>query len=109
MGYYQIRIVKRDEEKTICRTRCDSYKFLVMPFRLINALATFCTLMTNIFRKWFDDFVVVYIDNILVYNNFMEEHVEHLRKVFQRLREKKLYAKFEKCEFGLTKVDFLGY
>jgi hypothetical protein len=53
--------------------------------------------------------VVVYIDNILVYNNSVEEHVEHLRKVFQRLKKNKLYAKFEKCEFGVTEVDFLGH
>ncbi len=65
--------------------------------------------MNNIFREWFDDFVVIYIDNILVYNNFMEEHVEHLQKVFQRLKENKLYAKFEKCKFGVIKVDFLGH
>jgi hypothetical protein len=81
---------------------------MVMPFGLTNAPTTFCTLMNDIFWEWFDDFVVVYIDNILVYNNFMEEHVEHLRKVFQRLKENELYAKFEKCKFGVTKVDFLG-
>jgi len=80
-----------------------------MPFGLTNAPATFCTLMNDIFRKWLDDFVVVYIDDILVYNNSMEEHVEHLRKMFQRLKENKLYAKFEKCEFRVSKVDFLGH
>ncbi len=106
--YYQIRIVEGDEEKTTCRTRFGSYEFMVMPFGLTNAPTTFCTLMNDIFWEWFDDFVVVYIDNILVYNNFMEEHVEHLRKVFQRLKENELYAKFEKCKFGVTKVDFLG-
>jgi hypothetical protein len=77
-GYYQIRITKGDEEKIACRTRYGSYEFLVMPFGLTNAPATFCTLMNDIFREWFDDFVVVYIDDILVYNNSMEEHVEHL-------------------------------
>ncbi len=80
-----------------------------MPFGLTNAPATFCTLMNDIFREWLDDFVVVYIDDILVYNNSMEEHAEHLRKVFQGLRENKLYAKFEKCEFGVSEVDFLGH
>ncbi len=80
-----------------------------MPFRLTNAPATFCTLMNDIFREWLDDFMVVYIGVILVYSNFMEEHAKHLRKVFQRLRENKLYTKFEKCEFGVTKMDFLGH
>jgi hypothetical protein len=101
--------VEGDEEKTVCRTRYGSYEFLVMPFGLTNALATFCTLMNDIFRKWLDDFVVVYIDDILIYNSSLEEHAEHLRKVFQRLRENKLYVKLEKCEFGVTEVDFLGH
>jgi len=65
--------------------------------------------MNDIFRKWLDDFVVVYIDDILVYSNSMEEHVEHLWKVFQRLKENKFYAKFEKCKFGVAKVDFLKH
>jgi len=77
-GYYQIRIAERNEKKIICRTRYGSYKFLVMPFGLTNAPTTFCTLMNNVFREWLDDFVVVYIDDILVYSNSMEEHVEHL-------------------------------
>jgi len=65
--------------------------------------------MNDIFREWFDDFVVVYIDDILIYSGSLEEHAEHLSKVFQRLRGKKLYAKFEKCEFGVMEVDFLGH
>jgi hypothetical protein len=109
LGYYQVRIVEGEKEKTVCPTKYGSYEFLVVLFGLTNALATFCTLMNDIFRKWFDDFVVVYVDNILVYNNSMEEHVEHFWKVFQRLRENKLYVKFKKCEFGVTKVDFLGH
>jgi hypothetical protein len=65
--------------------------------------------MNDIFREWLDDFVVVYIDDILIYSSSMEEHAEHLRKVFQTLRENKLYAKLEKCEFGVAEVDFLGH
>ncbi len=108
-GYYQIRVAKGHEEKTACRTRYGSYKFLVMPFGLTNAPVTFCTLMNDIFREWLDDFVVVHIDDILIYSGSLEEHVEHLRKVFQKLRENKLYAKFEKCKFEVTEVDFLGH
>ncbi len=108
-GYYQIQVAEGDEEKTACRTRYGSYEFLVMPFGLTNAFATFCTFRNDIFREWLDDFVVVYIDDILIYSGSLEEHVEHLRKVFQRLRENKLYAKFEKCKFGVTKMDFLGH
>jgi hypothetical protein len=76
--YYQIRIEEGDEEKTICCTRCGSYEFLVMPFGLTKSPATFCILMNDIFQEWFDDFVVIYIDDILVYSNSMEKHVEHL-------------------------------
>jgi hypothetical protein len=64
--------------------------------------------MNDIFREWLDDFVVIYIDDILIYSGSLEEHAEHLRKVFQRLRDNKLYAKLEKCEFGVMEVDFLG-
>ncbi len=78
-------------------------------FGFTNAPTTFCTSMNDIFQELFDDFVVVYIDDILVYGNFMEEHVEHLRKMFHRLKENKLYAKFDKCEFGVTKMDFHGH
>ncbi len=80
-----------------------------MPFGLTNAPATFCILMNDIFGEWLDDFVVVYIHDILIYSSSLEQHADHLRNVFQRLRENKLYAKLEKCEFGVTKVDFLGY
>jgi hypothetical protein len=107
--YYQIWIAEGDEKKTVCCTRYGSYEFLVMLFGLTNAPATFCTFMNDIFREWLDDFVVVYIDDILIYSGSLEEHAEDLRKVFQRLRENKLYAKLKKCKFGVTKVDFLGH
>jgi len=80
-----------------------------MRFGLTNAPVAFCTLMNDIFRKWFDDFMVVYIEDILVYNNSMEEHVEHFQKVFQRLKENKLYAKLEKCKIGVAEMDFLEH
>ncbi len=109
LGYYKIKIAERDEEKIAYCTKYGSYEFLVMPFGLTNAPTTFYTLMNDIFHEWRYDFVVIYIDDILVYSNFMEEHVEHFQKVFQRLRENKLYAKFEKCEFGVMKMDFFGH
>ncbi len=80
-----------------------------MFFGLTNELTTLCTFINNIFQEWLDDFVVIYIDDILVYNNFMEEYVEDLWKVFQRLKENKLYVKFEKYKFGMTEMDFLGH
>ena len=73
-GYYQIRIAPGDGEKTACRTRYGSFEFLVMPFRLCNAPATFTTLMKNIFHKYWDDFVIIYINDILVYSKTAEEH-----------------------------------
>jgi hypothetical protein len=79
--YYQIQIVEKDEKNTTCHTRCGSYEFLIMLFGFTNAPATFCTSMNDNFCKWLNDFVVIYIDDILVYNNSMEEHVEHFRKV----------------------------
>ncbi len=109
LGSYQIQIVERDKEKIACCTRYGSYEFLMMPFGLTNAPTTFCTFMNNIFWKWLDDFAIIYIDDILVYNNSMEKHVEHLRKVFQRLKENKLYAKFEKCKLGVTEVDYFRH
>jgi len=80
-----------------------------MPFGLTNAPVAFMDLMNRVFRPYLDKFVVLFIDNILVYSRTKEEHVEHLRIVLQTLREHKLYAKLSKCEFWLSKVTFLGY
>ena len=91
--YHQIRIAQGDEEKTACRTCYGSFEFLVMPLGLSNAPATFTTLINNIFHEYLDDFVIIYIDDILVYSKTVEEHAEHLEKVFQKLRWNKLYAK----------------
>ena len=89
--------------------RYGHYEFLVMPFRLTNASAAFMDLMNRVFHEYLDRFVIVFIDDILIFSKSMEEHEEHLRIVFQILMEKKLYAKFKKCEFWLNQVVFLGY
>ena len=96
LGYHQIWIAQGDKEKTACRTRYGSFEFLVMPFGLCNAPATFTTLINNVFHEYLDDFVIIYIDDILVYSKTVEEHAEHLEKVFQKLRSNKLYAKGDK-------------
>lgn len=108
-GYWQVRIAEGDEEKTTCVTRYGSYEFLVMPFGLTNAPATFCTLMNKIFHPYMDKFVVVYLDDIVVYSESLQDHVQHLRLVFQTLRENELYVKPEKCSFAQPEVMFLGH
>lgn len=108
-GYYEVRLAEMDEPKTTCDTRYRAYKWLVIPFGLTNAPATFCTLMNRIFHPYLDQFVVVYLDDIVIHSNTLEEHVEHLRKAFQVLRENELFIKQEKCEFSQHKVHFLGH
>ncbi|KAL0544452.1 hypothetical protein IC582_019567 [Cucumis melo] len=109
IGYYQVRIKQGDEAKTACVTRYGAYEFLVMPFGLTNAPATFCTLMNKLFQSFLDRFVVVYLDDIVVYSQTLEEHVQHLRQVFQVLRDNELYIKLEKCSFAKQEVEFLGH
>ena len=98
-GYWQVRIIEEVEPKTTCVTWYGSYEFLVMPFGLTNALATFCNLINNVFYKFEDRFVVVYLDDIVTYSESLEDHLEHLRKVLSRLMGHQLYVKKEKCEF----------
>ncbi|KAK5785550.1 hypothetical protein PVK06_040146 [Gossypium arboreum] len=108
-GYHQVRIAEGDEPKTACVTRYGFFEFLVMPFGLTNAPATFCTLMNKVLQPFLDRFVVVYLDDIVVYSKTLEEHVGHLGEVFQTLRENKLYVKKEKCSFAQREVPFLGH
>ena len=98
-----------DVPKTAFRTRYGHYEFLVMPFGLTNAPAAFMDLMNQVFQPYLDRFVLVFIDDILVYSGSSEEHSEHLRIVLQTLRERQLYAKLSKCQFWLDKVAFLGH
>ena len=99
-----------NEEKTACRTRYGSFEFLVMPFGLCNAPTMFMTLIKNIFHEYLDDFVIIHIDDILVYSKTILEYAEHLEKVFQKLwLNKLLYAKGDKCNWIKLKIKFLGH
>ncbi|KAG8492234.1 hypothetical protein CXB51_009908 [Gossypium anomalum] len=108
-GYYQLQVKDSDIPKTTFRTRYGHYEFLVMPFGLTNAPTIFMDLMNRIFRPYLDQFVVVFIDDILIYSHNESEHAEHLKIVLQTLRDKQLYAKFSKCKFWLREVSFLGH
>ncbi|KAA0032426.1 pol protein [Cucumis melo var. makuwa] len=108
-GYHQLRIKDCDVPKTAFRSRYGHYEFIVMSFGLTNAPAVFMDLMNRVFREFLDSFVIVFIDDILIYSKTEAEHEEHLRIVLQTLRDNKLYAKFSKCEFWLKQVSFLGH
>ncbi|KAG8472948.1 hypothetical protein CXB51_034814 [Gossypium anomalum] len=108
-GYHQLRVKEKDIHKTAFRTRYGHYEFLVMPSGLTNALATFMDLMNRVFQPYLDQFVVVFIDYILVYSEMEEKHDEHFHIVLQMLREKQHYAKFNKCKSWFNKVTFLGH
>nr|GFC42449.1 putative reverse transcriptase domain-containing protein [Tanacetum cinerariifolium] len=108
-GYHQLRVKEQDISKTVFRTCYGYYEFLVMPFGLTNAPAVFIDLMNRIFHEFLDKFVIMFIDDILVFSKSKKEHEDHLRAVLQTLRQKKLYAKFSKCEFWLSSVAFLGH
>ena len=108
-GYHQLRIREEDIPKTTFRSRYGHYEFLVMSFGLTNAPAAFMDLMNRVFKDYLDKFVIVFIDDILIYSRSEEEHERHLGLVLQRLREHRLYAKFKKFEFWLPQVAFLGH
>jgi hypothetical protein len=105
-GYHQVQVKEEDIPKTAFRTRYGHYEFLVMFFGLTNTPAVFMDTMNRVFHDYLDQFTVVFIDDILIYSKTSEEH---LRKVLERLRSEKLYAKLEKCEFWLDSVSFLGH
>jgi hypothetical protein len=108
-GYHQLRIRESDIPKPAFRTRYGLYKYTVMSFGLINAPAYFMYLMNKVFMEYLDKFVVVFIDDILIFSKMEEEQEKHLRLILLKLRSNQLYAKFSKCEFWLTKVTFLGH
>ncbi|GJV14179.1 putative reverse transcriptase domain-containing protein [Tanacetum coccineum] len=108
-GYHQLCIREEDIPITAFRTRYGHYEFQVMPFGLTNAPAVFMDLMNRVYKSYLDKFVIVFIDDILIYSKNKEEHGEHLKTILNLLRSKKLYAKFLKCDFWLDSVQFLGY
>ncbi|GKB34911.1 putative reverse transcriptase domain-containing protein, partial [Tanacetum coccineum] len=108
-GYHQRRVHEDDIPKTAFRTRYGHFEFTVMPFGQNNAPAVFMDLMNRVCRPYLDKFVIVFIDDILIYSKTQKEHVEHLRLVLGLLKKEKLYAKFSKCKFWLREVQFLRH
>ncbi|GJS23077.1 hypothetical protein Tco_0451709 [Tanacetum coccineum] len=108
-GYHQLRIREEDIPITAFRTRYGHYEFQVMPFGLTNAPAVFMDLMNRVCKPYLDKFVIVFIDDILIYSKNKEEHEEHLKIILELLKKEQLYAKFSKCDFWLESVQFLGH
>ncbi|GJW95188.1 putative nucleotidyltransferase, ribonuclease H [Tanacetum coccineum] len=108
-GYHQLRVHDDDISKTAFRTRYGNFEFTVMPFRLTNAPAVFMDLMNRVCKLYLDKFVMVFIDDILIYSKTKEDHENHLRLMLDLLRKEKLYVKFSKCEFWLQEVHFHGH
>lgn len=108
-GYYQVEIAEADQWKSAFRTRYGTYQFKVMPFGLSGAPSTFQRLMQSIFIKELDEFVVVYLDDVLVYSKTREEHLRHLELVLKRVQEHKLFLQLPKCEIVTQRVNYLGF
>nr|GEU55729.1 putative reverse transcriptase domain-containing protein [Tanacetum cinerariifolium] len=108
-GYHQLRVQEEDIPKTAFKSRYGHYQFQVMPFRLTNAPAIFMDLMNRVCKPYLDRFVIIFIDDILIYSKNVKEHEGHLKFILKLLKEEELYAKYSKCEFWLSKVQFLGY
>ncbi len=109
LGYYHICMEDIDVENMAMKTRYGSYKFLVMPFGLCNTPFIFTMLTNSIFHKKLNEFMIIYIDDILVYSKSIEKHVTHLEFVLQKFKENKLYTNQAKSEFTSPKMDFLGH
>nr|GEV07041.1 putative reverse transcriptase domain-containing protein [Tanacetum cinerariifolium] len=108
-GYHQLRVRDEDISKTAFRTRYGHYKFQVMPFGLTNAPTVNMDLMNRVCKPYLVKFVIIFIDEILIYSRNKEEHTNHLRTILELLRKEKLYAKFSKCDFWIRTVQFLGH
>ncbi|GKA44969.1 putative reverse transcriptase domain-containing protein, partial [Tanacetum coccineum] len=108
-GYHQLRFREEDISKTAFRTRYGHYEFQVMSFGLTNAPAVFMDLMNRVSKPYLDKFVILFIDDILIYSKSKQEYEEHLKLILELLKKEELYAKFSKCEFWIPKVQFLGH
>ncbi|GJT28524.1 putative reverse transcriptase domain-containing protein [Tanacetum coccineum] len=108
-GYSQLRVRDEDIPKNSFRTRYEHYEFQLMPFVLTNALAVFMDLVNRVCKPYMDKFLIVFIDDILIYSCNKEEHVNHLRIILELHKKEKLYAKFSKCDFWISIVQFLGH
>lgn len=108
-GYHQIRMAPDDEIKTAFKTHHGHYQFRVMPFCLTNVPATFQCLMNDILRPFLRQFVLVFLDDILIYSPSLEQHLHHLQLVFEQLRVHTLYLKASKCSFAQTQLEYLGH
>jgi hypothetical protein len=108
-GYHQVRIKEEDISKTAFRTRYGNYELTMVPFGLSNAPIVFMCLMNGVFREYLDKFVIIFLDDILIYSKLEEEHKHHLSMLLQVLREHPLYAKLSKCSFYQNKIHYLGH
>jgi hypothetical protein len=108
-GYHQLKIRESDIPKIAFHTRYGLYEYTFMSFRLTNAPAYFMCLMNKVFMEYLDKFIMVFIDDILIFSKMEEEHEVHLRLVLEKLRAHQLYANFSKCEFWITEVAVLGH
>ncbi|GJR92748.1 putative reverse transcriptase domain-containing protein [Tanacetum coccineum] len=108
-GYHQLRVRDEDIPKTTFRMRYRHCEFQVMPFGLTNVSPVFMDLMNHVCKQYLDKFVIVFIDDILIYSRNKEEHADHLRIILELLKKEKLYAKFSKCDFWINIVQFLGH
>jgi hypothetical protein len=108
-GYHHIKVAEHDAWKIVFKTKQGFFECLVMSFGICNALTTFLHVMNDVFRPFLDDFVIVYLDDILIFSRAWDEHVRHVKRVLDTFQGEKLYVKLSKCEFGKTALVYLGH